>query len=299
MPSEMLSGPDLGAGFLHQLTIDRDDDRTTFTYHAQDGGQDANGPPKGPLDALGFVHPPSPCQFGGRGCWHRRFLLPFAETPKVRQAYNRFRFVLEATMDQVYSGAPVPIDTALAEVVQRLRGPLAAERVDWYVGGSAAARLLGAELTPHDIDLGTTRDGVDRIAHLLPELLIEPAAATDWPPGILVRAARAFVGTFRSGARVEWAVPLERRDPSPVGEWGGVPSAVQTVEVPYADAPLRVTRPEYSLVRMAEKHRRADEDAVVRVVQKLGPDAPLLRALLAQSSLGAAERERVLARVVS
>src|SRR5271170_909129 len=218
MPSEMLSGPDLGAGFLHQLTTDRDGDRSTFTYHAQEGGQDANGPPKGPLGVFGFVHPESACQFGGPRCWHRRFLLPFAETPKVRQCYNRNRFVLQTMIDQAYDGVPAAVETALADVVDRLAKSDGMGDGDWYVGGSTAAWLLGAAVAPHDIDLGTTRAGADRLGSVLADYLIEPVSTTDWPRSGIVRGARAFVGTFAAGARVEWGVPLEPGGEPPLAE---------------------------------------------------------------------------------
>jgi hypothetical protein len=290
MPSEMLSGPDLGAGFLHQLTTDRDGDRTTFTYHAQEGGQDANGPPKGPLDALGFTHPPSSCQFGGPRCWHRRFLLPFAETPKVRQCYNRSRFVLQTMIDQVYAGTPVAVGPALLEVVERLTKPGALDSADWYVGGSTAAWLLGAPVAPNDIDLGTSRTGVDQMGALFADYLIEPVATTDWPGRGIVRGARAFVGTFASGARVEWSLPLEPGTEPALAEWSGRPGVTRLLSVPYQGRPIRVARPEYGLVRAAEKNATDRAEPLARLVQTIGPDMELLDTLLEHSTLAPGAR---------
>ncbi len=293
MTSEMLSGPDLGAGFLHQLSVDRDGERTTFTFHAQDGGADANGPPLGPLDRFGSVHPPSPCMFGGPRCWHRRFLLPFTEAPAVRQAYNRYRFVLATVMEQEYRGRPAAFDAGVKEVVARLAGPLAAEGVEWYIGGSDAARLLGARVAPHDLDLGTTRAGVDRIAALLREYLTEPLAPTDWPVSGIVRGARAFVGTFQDGIRVEWSVPLEPSEPRPLEEWSGRPGVARLLPVVVGDTTVRVTRPEYALVRAAERGDRAGRTALADAVRRLGVDRELLEVLLERSSLPPAERAAV------
>ena len=291
MTSELLSGPDLGAGFLHQLSLDRDGDRTSVTYHAQDGGADANGPPKGPLDAFGFVHPPTPCMFGGPRCWHRRFLLPFSSIPRARQAYNRNRFVLQTMLDQVYDPKPVPIENALEDVVQRISGPLSQDRIPWFVGGSTAAWLLGAEVLPHDIDLGTTRAGVDRIATVLAEYLIEPIAPTDWPGDRIVRGARAFVGTFQDGARVEWAVPIEPRPMVPYDEWSGQVESVRLVDASLHDRRIRVSRPEYALVRAWEKRRPTGAEAIASLVRRLGPDSTLLDALLARSHLSASDQK--------
>jgi hypothetical protein len=293
MPSEMLSGPDLGAGFLHQLSTDRDGDRTTFTYHAQEGGQDANGPPKGPLDVLGFVHPSSACQFGGPRCWHRRFLLPFGETPKVRQCYNRNRFVLQAMVDQVYEGVPAAVETALAEVIDRLTSSGAPFDEGWYVGGSTAAWLLGAAITPRDIDLGTTRPAVDRWGTLFADYLIEPVSTTDWPHRGIVRAGRAFVGTFAQGARVEWAVPLE---PGPIAageEWSGRTGVARLLSASFRGRSVPVTRPEYALVRAAEKGAEDRVRPLAELVKKIGPDPELLGMLLDRSSLSPVRRTAV------
>jgi len=291
--SELLSGPDLGAGYLHQLSFDRDGEGTTFTYHAQEGGADANGPPKGPLDVFGFVHPPSPCMFGGPRCWHRRFLLSFPDTSRVRHAYNRDRFVLQTMLDQVYDRVPARVETILPELLQRLSGPLARDRVEWYIGGSTAAWLLGAAVAPGDVDLGTSREGVDRIAALLSEYLIEPLAPTDWPTAGIVRGARAFVGTFVEGARVEWSVPIEPRNPLPFEEWSGHVGSVRLAEVSFRGQPVHVTRPEYALVREFEKGRTDNAKAISDVVRRLGPDGELLDALLARSHLPAGERKAI------
>lgn len=293
MTSELLSGPDLGGGYLHQLSLDRDGERTSVTYHAQDGGADANGPPKGPLDAFGFVHPPVPCMFGGPRCWHRRFLLPFVAIPRARQAYNRNRFVLETMLDQEYDHAAVPVDAALDELIARVADLLARDRIEWYVGGSTAARLLGARVAPRDIDLGTTRAGVDRLGNLLGEFLIEPVAPTDWPSSGIVHAGRAFVGTLRDGVRVEWAVPIEPRDPIPFDEWSGRPDTVRTVGVTFHGRSLRVSRPEYALVRAHEKRRTADAESIAEVVRQFGPDGVLLDALLVRSTLPEPRRQEV------
>jgi len=287
----MISGPDLGAGYLHQLSIDRDEDRTTFTYHAQEGGQDAGGPPKGSLEPYGYSHPASACQFGGSKCWHRRFLLPFAETAKVRMAYNRSRFVLEAMLGQTYDEGPANVKPALGELVRRLSPPLAQEGIDWYIGGSTAAWLLGATLAPRDIDLGTNRVGVDRIAALLPEYLIEPLGPTDWPRVGSVHGARAFVGTFREGARVEWAVPIDPASSVRWGEWTGGPGGARTLRADFDGASLRVTRPEYALVRAWEVGARERAESILAVVRRIGPDRELLRELAGRSELLPGARE--------
>src|SRR5208282_4970886 len=174
-------------------------------------------------------------------------------------------------LDQVYDRVPARVETVLPELVQRLSGPLARDRVEWYVGGSTAAWLLGAAVTPGDVDLGTTREGVDRIAALLAEYLIEPLAPTDWPTAGIVRGARAFVGTFHEGARVEWSVPIEPRNPLPFEEWSGRVDSVRLAEVSFQGHTVRVSRPEYALVRAFEKRRPDNVKAISEVVRRLGP----------------------------
>jgi hypothetical protein len=299
LTSELISGPDLGGGYLHQLSIDRLEGTTTFTHHAQEGGQDAGGPPVGGLDVLGFSHPPSPCMFGGPRCWHRRFLLPFSALPKVRFAYQRHRFVLEAMLQQAHGLAPVPFDVALAEVVRLVAPPLREERIEWYVAGSGAVRLVGGGVSPHDLDLGTTRAGVDRLGELLAQYLVEPVAPSDWSEGQIRLGGRAFVGTPRAGARVEWSVPLDRPAPARWEELVGVAGVTRVLEVAVAGGEkLLVSRPEYALVRAASRHRAAETDAALQAARKVGVDLDLLDVLLERSSLSAAERAALRARTV-
>ena len=289
--SEMLSGPDLGGGYLHQLTLDRDGPRTTFTFHAQDGGQDAGGPSKGPLDRFGWVHPPTPCPFGGPRCFHRRFLLPFSETARVRAAYNRTRFVLQTMLDQAYDGAPVAWEPALKEVVGRVAVPFAEARIPWYVGGIAAARLLGAAVAPSHLLLGTSRPGVDRLAERIGEYLIEPVGPTDWPDSGIVHAARGFVGTFQAGARVLWGVRIEAAEEEFRPETAGAPARVRTLPVSVGGVEIAVARPEYALVRAAERGRRERVGPLVEAIRGVGVDRALLEERLARSSLAAPARD--------
>jgi len=294
----MLSGPDLGGGFLHQLTFEAAEETSSFTFHAQDGGSDAGGPPLGPLDGFGFVHPPAACMFGGPRCWHRRFRLGLGEAGRVRMAYNRGRFVLETMIGQAYRDAPVAVEAGLKEVIDRVADPFEREGVDWYVGGSGAAWLLGARVLPHDLDLGTTRAGVDRFAALLPEYLIEPLAPTDWPGRGIVHGARAFVGTFREGIRVEWATDLDRASPRPDDEWSGRLDDLRTETLTFHGHRVRVTRPEYALARAVERHRPSVIAPLVAWLREHGSDRPLLHRLLERPGISASDRDRVLAELV-
>lgn len=296
--SEMLSGPDLGGGFLHQLTIDRAADRTQFTFHAQEGGIDAGGPAKGSPEPFGYATTPIACMFGGPRCWHRSFTLAETETPRVRVAYNRMRFVMAPMLEQRYAGRPATVDAALEEIAGRLADPERGNPLPWYVGGSMAARLLGAAIVPADIDLGTTREGIDRIAAAISEYLIEPSAPTEWPRVGKVYAARAFVGTVRDGARVEWAHRIQ--DPSRLeGEWSGDLTRVRTEPVELHGITIRATRLEYAVLRAAETGKHDRIDLLVAAVRRRGLEAALLDSLLDASTLPPPAREALRARCLA
>jgi hypothetical protein len=294
MYREMISGPDLGAGYLHQLSLDRGDE-PSFTYHAQEGGLDANGPPKGPLSPIGFVHPTSPCQFGGAHCWHRQFFLPPLAAAGVRAAYNRHRFVLQITLDQLYSNVSIPIATTLRELIELLDAPPAAERIPYYLMGSVADWIQGASVNPRDISIGTVEVGVAQIGEWLKQYLIEPVARTEWPSVGSLVGGRAFLGSLTSGMRIEWAGPraseLESTLLSEIdSRWTDL-SPLETVE--FEGRQIRVSRMEFSLVRSAIG---SDWDRLNRVGQRLrekGPSHRLVDYLVDESQLPQEARQRV------
>jgi hypothetical protein len=286
MPSEMISGPDMGGGYLFQLSVDREEARCQFTVHAQDGGMDAGGPPPGPPDVFGFERTPAMCQFGGPQCRHRVFQLPDTETVRVRRAYNRWRFVAAPMLRQTFGAERPPVEQGLTELFDLIAAPLEREGIGWYVGGSAGAWLQGVAVVPADVDLGTSRSGVDRIGELLGEYLIEPVAPTHWPRSGEVVGARAFVGTMKDGLRVEWAVPA---DPASVRgsqrEWAVEPASAGFQVVDWNGRRVPVTRLEYSLVRAAERQRPDRLEAVASTLRGVGLDRRLLESLLADGTL--------------
>jgi len=296
MPWEMLSGPDLGGGFLFQLTAEPVGDRVRLLYHAQEGGLDASGPPAGSPVPLGFVRTPTACEIGGRDCYHRAFELPADAVPRARLAYNRLRFVTTPMLEQQYRGAEIPVRAGLEEVVARL-APAFAERSDgWFVAGSAAAWLQGSVVVPHELDLGTDGPGVERIATALADYLIEPAAATTWRELGAVVGARAYVGTLRAGVRVQWA---RRSEDAAAGasDLGADPAEVTTARVVVGARAVRASRPEYALVRATLRGDRVGAAAVAGPLRSAGADLSLLDRLLAASALPPTERSRVRASV--
>ncbi|MCI4330866.1 MAG: hypothetical protein L3K19_03335 [Thermoplasmata archaeon] len=274
---EMVSGPDLGGGFLHQLTRERSGDLVQFVFHAQEGGQDAGGPPKGSPEPLGWSRPGSSCQFGGPRCWHREFELPIDQESQVRAAYNRTRFVFEAQMAQLYGGMEPPVHETLKEVVARIGPALEQLSTPWHVGGSAAALLQGVPIRCQDLDLGTTMAGVRAIGDALSEYLIEPVSPTTWVPGHRVLGGRAFVGTLARGMRVEWATQLEAAPAGPYDlEWRMPEEKLPVRSVTVEGQALRVSRLEFAFARAFIQHRPERVSAIANRLREEGPDLRLL-----------------------
>jgi hypothetical protein len=289
---ELVSGPDLGGGFLHQLTVERFSGVHRFIYHAQDGGPDANGPPIGTPEPFGWRVSPAMCPIGGRQCWHREFTLPIEDSLKVRTAYNRTRFVMEAMLGHQYRGVPTPIDAAVKELVERLAA--SAAPIPWFVGGSLGLYLRGAPVTPGDGDLGTTPEAVSRIADALRDYVTEPAAPTDWGDAPML-AARAFVGTVRNGLRVEWGFPIDAAAARRSTEWtvlthGGKPEWIE-----WHGLQIPVGRPEPTIVRWASEGRRERLDVLAPWWRASGIDPALLRQVAEESPLPQASRKALLA----
>ncbi|HKS59810.1 MAG TPA: hypothetical protein VJS68_03420 [Thermoplasmata archaeon] len=211
LASEMLSGPDTGGGFLFQLTVERGGASPGFTFHAQEGREDAGGPPKGSPEPLGFAHPAKQCMYGGPRCWHRQFRLPAASAGLVRLAYNRTRLTFALQIDQTVGRARPDVEEGLRQLSASLGPTLQQEGVPWFIGGSCAAWLAGVAVVPRDIDIGTDSAGARRLAELLEMFLIEPPAPVGSGSESVAWGAKAFLGNLHRGIRAEWKAVGEER----------------------------------------------------------------------------------------
>ena len=200
----MVSGPDLGAGYLYQLSYEAEPPGPSFTFHAQEGGVDAAGPPVGPLGFLGYRFPRAPCMFGGPRCFERRFLLPEGELVRVRAAYNRTRFCMAAMLGHEYESVPVPASEGLQELLERCDPPLRAAGLRYRLVGRAAAFLRGGAEPPPSATIEAEPAAAERIGKELEPYLTEPVADRGPEEGF---GGRAFLGTFQKGLRVEFGVP--------------------------------------------------------------------------------------------
>jgi hypothetical protein len=229
----MLSGPDMGAGYLYQLSYDEEDDGVrSFAFHAQKGGVDAGGPPVGSIDFLGYAHPDRACMFGGPRCWERRFFLGEAALPRVRAAYQRTRFAMAAMLGHQYEALPVPFAAGLEEFLTRSDPPLRSAGIRYRVVGRGASWLRSGGEPPGSLTVELGAGGAELVGSALEPFLIEPVAARDPEEGT---GGRAFLGTFKAGLRVEFG---ER----PPGA-GAAPPA--QLEIPFAafGVPVASTAP--------------------------------------------------------
>jgi|GEM_PF-466090 len=290
---DLVSGPDVGGGYLFQLTVEHRGELDAFTVHAQEGGLDGADRATGSPALAGFSAATRACPIGGRYCWHRERLCPPATAMRVRFAYNRLRFVVGPLVAQRTGRTAVPFDATMREVVRRIVPSLASAGAPWVVGGSAAAALQGAAVTPGDIDLATTGPGVDLIAEALGEYLIDAVGTDPGEPAPNRRSARAFVGTFADGAVVEWGeFAPEGADGVLEGEWrasvaamgrsvdwGG--SSVPVVPIEFAIAKAALRRPDrLPALLAAARAGGIDRDRLERLLVAGGTGPRVRRAIV-------------------
>ena len=123
--------------------------------------------------------------------WRRSFGCP---PPRAAPAFANLERLLEPALRQTAGLDPVPWQDALAEVCRRL----SPAGVDWWLAGSAALAVRGAQLIPGDLDLVVSGADSVRAGDLLADGLIEPVTRGEWD--LSQWWGRAFVH-----ARIEWA----------------------------------------------------------------------------------------------
>ncbi|MCI4334509.1 MAG: hypothetical protein L3K04_02615 [Thermoplasmata archaeon] len=200
---QLLSGPDVGGGYLLQLSQDREPEVPGFTYHLQEGGIDAAAPPADSVEWLGFARSDRPCMFGGNRCWERHFPQATEPANALRNRYNRFRFVLGPLLEQRAGHKPVPLVAGLKSLLQRIAAPLEADRIPWELEGPSAAWVRGSGPASMLVEIGTTGEGCVRLGLLLADSEIWPVAPGGRPPHRSEGAA--FLGTFVDGLLVRWS----------------------------------------------------------------------------------------------
>ncbi len=282
LPSQLLSGPDLGGGFLFQLTRERAPLPPGFTFHLQEAGLDAAHPPAASPRLLGFEHPAEPCMYGGRDCWHLPLPLSEGELLPVRVAYNRTRFVLDPMLAQAAHLRPAPIAEGLRELLERIGGPMGDSHVAWQIGGSAGAWLRGARIDPADLDLSVEERGFPLLAEALSEYLVVPPHPIGPAPDAPRRAA-AFVGTLQAGIRVEWGSV----DPAAgaISEWEGPGWAERRERIPWEGHEVWLAPVEFEAIRLGHRGGGPRWEAVLELAARRPFDGALIEAILGAEPL--------------
>ncbi len=143
-----------------------------------------------------------------------------ARTPHLDQAWRNFGRHMGAVLRQAARIDPVPWREALRELCRRTLG----QPVGWWLAGSAALAVRGAELEPGDLDLVCGASDAVAMGEIFADSLLEP----------VTRSADAWVsewwGRAFCGARIEWvgAVRAHVDDPHP-SDFG--PAAARRLDV--------------------------------------------------------------------
>jgi hypothetical protein len=93
----------------------------------------------------------------------------------VDEAHAGFADAIAAMLRQKAGEEPVPWEQALRAIVDATAGTA----IDWWLAGSVALAVHGAEVAPHDLDLATDRRGVERLGEALRSDLVEPVTPVD------------------------------------------------------------------------------------------------------------------------
>ena len=117
-----------------------------------------------------------------------------ADTPYLEQAWENLTAHVGTMLRQAARFDPVPWRNALREVCRRTSG----QPVSWWLTGSAALAVRGAQLVPADLDVVCGAADAAVIGDLFADLLVDPVLPAS-AGGISEWSGRAFCG-----ALIEW-----------------------------------------------------------------------------------------------
>jgi len=134
-----------------------------------------------------------------------------ADAAGLRRIYRNFECRIQELLAHTARRRPAPWQPALEELVDRLD----AADVGWFLIGSAALAVRGADVAPRDIDFVTVDHA--RTAVALDDALVEPPLADAGRSWVAAWFGRAYLG-----ARVEWVADVypdadDRAGPNEIG----------------------------------------------------------------------------------
>ena len=170
----------------------------------------------------------------------------------VREAYAGFSRLGPAMVEQHAAGGPKRWDVALEEAITRAEDA----GVSFFLVGSAALAVHGADVAPGDVDLVVTDNDARLLGEVFADVLVEPVAPTpNW-------ISRCFGRAFLADCRVEWAGGIDPRVDDPRPPDFGPRALERSVEITWRGRNLRV--PPLDLLRDTNERRgRVDRVAAI------------------------------------
>lgn len=179
-----------------------------------------------------------------------------SSTPGLERVYANFARHAKVVLQQAAGELPVPWEACLEEFLHMI----AAENLDWWLGGSASLAVRGIAVMPRDVDLIVAEASVPRLVALLQPYLVEPLQYFE---GWVARwFARAFLYS-----RLEWVGGVASNlDDEEVTDFGPVAhSRLETVC--WRGHALRVA-PLDLIIPVSERRGLTQRAAAIRVWQQ-------------------------------
>ncbi|MFO7537695.1 MAG: hypothetical protein R6X32_06505 [Chloroflexota bacterium] len=123
-----------------------------------------------------------------------------ADTPHLDQIYQNFARYAAEMVQQASGLTLVPWQESLLAFLQLVEG----QEIEWWLIGSGALAVRGADLMPRDLDLITDAAGAVRLGQLLLDYLVEPVQYSEgwignWFGRAFLHARLEWVGAVAAG----------------------------------------------------------------------------------------------------
>jgi hypothetical protein len=122
------------------------------------------------------------------------------DTPHLDRIYQNFARYAAEMVQQASGVSPVPWQKSLLAFLQLVEG----QDIEWWLIGSAALAVRGADVMPRDLDLITDAAGAVRLGELLLDYLVEPVQYSEgwignWFGRAFLHARLEWVGDVAAG----------------------------------------------------------------------------------------------------
>jgi hypothetical protein len=162
-----------------------------------------------------------------------------ADTPHLDRIYQNFTRYAAEMVQQASGVTPVAWQESLLAFLQLVEG----QDIEWWLIGSAALAVRGADVMPRDLDLITDAAGAVRLGELLLDYLVEPVQYSEgwignWFGRAFLHARLEWVGDVAAGVDTPQVTDFgpEAAARRELVSWRGYP-----IYVPPLDLQLAVT----------------------------------------------------------